>query len=56
MIKTLHYLNDPRLWELWYILYYGYCRMYIINRMYHVELSLSHSLSLYLSPHICVYM
>ena len=23
MIYTLHYRNDPRLWELWYIPYYG---------------------------------
>ena len=23
MIYILHYLNDPRLLELWYILYYG---------------------------------
>ena len=32
MIYILHYLNDPRLWELWYIPYYGDCRIYIINR------------------------
>ena len=23
MIEILHYLRDPRLWELWYIPYYG---------------------------------
>ena len=23
MIKILHYLKDPKLWELWYIPYYG---------------------------------
>ena len=23
MVKILHYLKDPKLWELWYILYYG---------------------------------
>ena len=31
MIEILHYLKDPKLWELWYIPYYGYCRMYTIN-------------------------
>ena len=33
MIKALHYLKDPKLWELWYIPQYGSCRVYIINRM-----------------------
>ena len=33
MIKILHYLKDPKLWELWYIPYYGLCRIYVINRM-----------------------
>ena len=28
----LHYLQDPKLWALWYVPYYGYCRIYIINR------------------------
>ena len=28
----LHYLKDPKLWELRYLPYYGLCRMYIINR------------------------
>ena len=23
MIKILHYLKDPKLWEFWYIPYYG---------------------------------
>ena len=23
MIEILHYLKDPKLWELWYIRYYG---------------------------------
>ena len=23
MIEILHYLKDPRLWELWYLPYYG---------------------------------
>ena len=31
MMQVLQYLTDPRLWELWYTPYYGYCRMYIIN-------------------------
>ena len=31
MIEILHYLKDPKLWELWYIPYYGSCRIYIIN-------------------------
>ena len=31
MIQILHYLNDPRLWEIRYLPYYGYCRIYIIN-------------------------
>ena len=25
--------KDPKLWELWYIPYYGSCRIYIINSM-----------------------
>ena len=28
----LHYLKDSKLWESWYIPYYGSCRIYIINR------------------------
>ena len=32
MIQILHYLNDPKLWELWYIPYYGKYRIYIITR------------------------
>ena len=31
MIEILHTLKDPKLWELWYIPYYGQCRIYIIN-------------------------
>ena len=30
-MMVLHYLKDPKLWELGYIPYYGSCRMYIIN-------------------------
>ena len=32
MIQILHYLKDPKLWELWYVPHYGSCRIYIINR------------------------
>ena len=34
VIEILHYLKDPnpKLRELWSIPYYGYCRMYTINR------------------------
>ena len=35
MIEILHYLKDPKLWELWYIPYCGSCRISIINRMSH---------------------
>ena len=31
MIKILHYLKDPELWELWHIPYSGQCRIYIIK-------------------------
>ena len=31
--KNLHYLKHPKLWELWYIPYYGECRINIINRI-----------------------
>ena len=34
MMKILHYLKDPKLWELWHIPSYGYCRIYTINRIY----------------------
>ena len=34
MIAILHYLKDPKLWELWYIPYYGYCSIYTINRSF----------------------
>ena len=34
MGKILQYLKDPKLWELWYIPYYGSCRiLYIIRRV-----------------------
>ena len=33
MVEILHYLKDPKLWELWYVPYYGQCRISIINRM-----------------------
>ena len=29
MDKILHYLKDPKLWELWYIPCYGSCRIHI---------------------------
>ena len=32
MISILHDLKGLKLWELWYIPYYGQCRTYIINR------------------------
>ena len=32
-LNPWHYLKDPKLWELWYIPYYGKCRIHIINRM-----------------------
>ena len=32
MDKILHYLKDPKLWELWYIPYYGSCRILSISR------------------------
>ena len=32
MDKILHYLKDPKLWELRYIPYYGSCRILSINR------------------------
>ena len=32
MDKILHYLKDPKLWELWYIPSYGSCRILSINR------------------------
>ena len=34
MIKILHYLKDPELWESWHIPYSGQCRIYIINRIF----------------------
>ena len=33
MIEIRHDLKDPKLWDLWYIPYYGSCRIYIINRI-----------------------
>ena len=38
MIYILQYLKDPKLCELWYIPYYGYGRIYIINRSTYFEL------------------
>ena len=32
MVKILHDPKDPKLWELWYIPYYGSCRILSINR------------------------
>ena len=32
MVKILHDLKDPKLWELWYIPYNGSCRILSINR------------------------
>ena len=31
MDKILHYFKYPKLWELWYIPYYGSCRILSIN-------------------------
>ena len=31
MVQILHDLQDPRLWELWYIPYEGYRRIYSIS-------------------------
>ena len=33
MDKILHDPKDPKLWELWYIPYYGSCRILSIHRM-----------------------
>ena len=33
MDKILHDPKDPKLWELWYIPYNGYCRILSINRI-----------------------
>ena len=33
MDKILHDPKDPKLWELWYIPYYGSCRILSINRI-----------------------
>ena len=32
MVAILHYLKVPELWELWYVPYFGQCRVYIIIR------------------------
>ena len=32
MVEILHYLKDPKLWEVWYTPYDEQCRIYIINR------------------------
>ena len=33
MERILYYLKEPKLWELWYIPYYGQCRIHIIGRI-----------------------
>ena len=33
MDKILHDPKDPKLWDLWYIPYYGSCRILSINRI-----------------------
>ena len=33
MDNILHDPKDPKLWELWYIPYYGSCRIMSINRI-----------------------
>ena len=38
MVKILHYLKDPKLWELWYIPSNGSCRILSINRSSEQEL------------------
>ena len=45
MIEILHYLKDPKLWELWYIPYYGYGRICIIHRSQSPTLDLRGSLA-----------
>ena len=35
MDKILHYLKDPKLWELWYTPYYGSCSILSISRIIH---------------------
>ena len=37
MDKILHDPKDPKLWELWYIPYYGSCRILSINRIKALE-------------------
>ena len=39
MDKILHDPKDPKLWELWYIPYYGSCRILSINRIVAVLIS-----------------
>ena len=31
VIEILHYLNDPKIWEIWYIPYHGSYRNFIIT-------------------------
>ena len=33
IVYILHYLKDPKLWEIRYIPRYGSCRIYIISRI-----------------------
>ena len=39
MDKILHDPKDPKLWELWYIPYYGSCRILSINRRSYFRVS-----------------
>ena len=36
MIEILHYLKDPKLWESWYIPYYGYVVQDLYHQPYHM--------------------
>ena len=38
MDKILHYFKYPKLWELWYIPYYGSCRILSISPSLAIEL------------------
>ena len=46
MDKILHYLKDPKLWELWYIPFYGSCRILSISRITHYKTESVHVLGL----------
>ena len=45
MDKILHDPKDPKLWELWYIPYYGSCRILSINRSTGLVLVTRHNTS-----------